>query len=79
MKKSSYYVCAFCQNIVLSTGSAEISCCGRKLEKFVPVKASEEERLKIEQVEDEWLISGSHPMEKDHYISFINLAAGDRV
>ena len=79
MKKSTYYVCPACHNIVLSTGNAAISCCGRKLEALVPAKATEKEKLEVSQVEDEWLISSDHPMNKEHFISFIAFATGEQV
>ncbi len=79
MKKSTYFVCSSCHNIVLSTGNATISCCGRKLEQLEPIKAPEEEKLKVTPVEDEWYISSDHPMNKEHYISFIAFATGDQV
>lgn len=79
MKKSTYYVCPSCYNIALSTGNATISCCGRKLEPLSPMKASKEEQLKITPVEDEWYISSDHPMNKEHYISFIAFATGDQI
>lgn len=79
MKKSTYQVCPTCHNIVLSTGNAVVSCCGRRLDALVPKKAAEEERLMVSQVEDEWYISSNHPMNKDHYISFIAFATGDQV
>ncbi|MGM9945666.1 MAG: helix-turn-helix domain-containing protein [Lysinibacillus sp.] len=79
MKKSKYFVCPSCHNIVLSTGNATISCCGRKLAELVPTKAIDEEKLEVSQVENEWFISSNHPMNKDHYISFIAFATGDQV
>lgn len=79
MKKSKYFVCSSCHNIVLSTGNATISCCGRKLEQLEPTKALDEEKLIVTPVEDEWYISSDHPMNKDHYISFIAFATGDQV
>lgn len=79
MKKSSYFVCPSCHNIVLSTGNATISCCGRKLEACVPTKAVDEEKLEVTQADGEWFISSDHPMNKDHFISFIAFATGDQV
>ncbi|MGM9926739.1 MAG: helix-turn-helix domain-containing protein [Bacillus sp. (in: firmicutes)] len=79
MKKSTYFVCPSCGNIALCTGNASVSCCGRKLEAMVPKKATDEEKLKIEQIEDEWFVSSNHPMTKEHYISFIAFATGDQV
>lgn len=79
MKKSKYFVCPSCQNIVLATGDVTISCCGRKLEALEAKKASEEEKLTIEEVDNERFISSDHPMTKEHYISFIAFATGDQV
>ena len=79
MKKARYYVCPACNNVLLSTGEADISCCGRKLEPLVAHKAEETEKLLVETVEDEWFITSEHSMEKEHYISFVAFATGDRV
>ncbi|ARF13112.1 helix-turn-helix domain-containing protein [Sporosarcina ureae] len=79
MKKSKYFVCPSCHNIVLATGDITISCCGRKLEALEAKKASQTEKLTIEEVDNEHFISSDHPMTKDHYISFIAFATGDQV
>ena len=79
MKKATYYVCPVCGGITMTTGEAELSCCGRKLEALTPRKAAEHEKLRVEKVEDEWFITADHPMTKEHYIAFLALAAGDRV
>lgn len=79
MKKSNFYVCKTCQNIVVATGSPMISCCDRPLELLVAQKATDEHRLLIEQVENEWYITSTHPMTKEHYISFIAFATGEQV
>lgn len=79
MKKATYYVCPVCGGITMTTGQAELSCCGRKLAALAPQKAAENEKLHLEKVEDEWFITTSHPMTKDHHIAFVAFAAGDRV
>lgn len=79
MKKTKYYVCPACGNISLCTGEATISCCGRKLCESVPQKASVEEKLNVELIENQWFISSSHPMEKDNYISFVAFATGQAI
>lgn len=79
MKKTSYYVCPVCGNLVLAAGSAQISCCGRRLEPLTPQKPDEAHRLSVEQVEDDWFLTSEHPMTKEHYLSFVALAAGDRL
>lgn len=79
MKKATYYVCPVCGGITMTTGEAELSCCGRKLAALTAQKAAENEKLTVEKVEDEWFITSAHPMTKDHHIAFLALAAGDRI
>ncbi|MCD5323319.1 MULTISPECIES: helix-turn-helix domain-containing protein [Pontibacillus] len=79
MKKSSYFVCPSCNNIVLATGDISLSCCGRKLEPLEAKKATDDEKLTFTDSDEEWFITSDHPMTKDHYISFIALATGDQV
>ena len=38
MKKSKFYVCPVCGNVTVTTGEANISCCGRKLESLEPIR-----------------------------------------
>ena len=77
MKKATYFVCPTCGNVVLSTGNAEVSCCGRRLSSMTPKKA--EEKLNVESVENDWYISSDHSMSKEDYISFVAFATGDKV
>lgn len=79
MKKSVFSICPVCGNLVLSTGETQVYCCGRRLEVLVPRKAEPEERLRAEPVEDDWFITGEHPMEKENYIPFVAFLQGDRV
>ncbi len=79
MKKIKFYVCPECDNIITSTGTASISCCGRKLNELEPVKAEENHALKLETIEYEWFITTDHTMTKDHYISFVAFVTGDKI
>lgn len=79
MKNTKFYVCPICQNITVCTGNASVSCCGRKLEPITAQKADGVHLLTAEDVEDERFITSSHPMQKDHYISFMALASGEKV
>lgn len=79
MKKLNYYVCPVCGGLSFCTGTPELSCCGRKLTPLQPRKASKEEQLLAEPVENDWFIRGDHPMRKDDYISFLAFATGDRL
>lgn len=79
MKNTKYYVCPCCGNVLLATGEAAISCCGRKLEPLSPQKAGDDCRLSVTEVEDEWFVESDHPMEKEHYISFVAFVTSDRI
>lgn len=79
MKKAKYAVCPACGSITLTTGEAEISCCGRKLAALVTKKADAGEKLTVEPVENEWYITSPHAMTKEDYISFVAFQTGDRV
>lgn len=79
MKKVKFYVCPGCGNIINSIGETSVSCCGRKLEELVSNKANDENILKIEDAEDELFISSDHEMKKDHFISFVAFATGDKL
>lgn len=79
MKKTKYYVCPTCHNITLCTGSAEVTCCAKKLNNQKMIKATEGEKLIVQVIEKDWYITSNHPMTKEHYISFIALVMGDSI
>lgn len=79
MKKLKFFICPSCGNMITSTGEVGISCCGKKLIELVPKKASEQEKLNVEVIENEYYISSSHEMTKEHYITFVGLLTGDSV
>ena len=79
MKRLKFYVCPNCGNILTATGDAEVSCCGRKLTVLVPKPSDAEHCLKVETVEDDFYITFSHAMEKNHYINFVAYVACDRM
>ena len=77
MKKTKFYICPQCGNIITSSEDAAISCCGKKLLASEPQKANEQEKLSIENIETDYFISTNHEMTKEHYISFVALLTGD--
>lgn len=79
LRRVSFSVCPVCHNVSVSTGAARISCCGRWLERLMAREPDEAHRLQIEPVEDERLVGAEHPMEKDHYLSFVALASGSEL
>lgn len=76
--KSNIYVCPICGNILLSTGAALVSCCGVTLTPEEAEIADEAHQMKIKKVDDEYHISVSHPMTKEHYISFVAYCTAER-
>ena len=71
MRKSRFYVCPVCGNVVRTTGEAVISCCGITLPALEPKDQDEEHTISAEIAEDEYYVTVIHPMRKDHYISFL--------
>lgn len=79
MKKSKFYVCPVCGNILLAAGEASVSCCGKKLQPLEPQKAQAADRLDVALIENDYFISAAHEMKKEHFISFAALMTGDTV
>ena len=78
MLRSKFYVCPICGNTVCSTGDTLVSCCGITLPALEAEEADTDHTITIENVEDEHFISISHPMTKQHFISFQAFVTSDR-
>ena len=79
LRRCKFYVCPICGNIIHSTGSAVVSCCGVTLPPLEAEEADDSHAVTIEQVEDEHFITVHHPMTKEHFISFVAFVTCDRV
>ncbi len=79
MKKMKFYVCPTCGNLVASMIETSVTCCGRKLKAITPVKATEEEKLSVQIIENDFFISSENEMTRDHYITFVGLMTSDTV
>lgn len=77
--RSRFYVCPVCGNIIRTVGEAFISCCGVTLPPLTAEENDENHFVKIERVEDEYFLSVSHDMTKEHYISFVAYLTTDRI
>lgn len=71
MKKTKFYVCKSCGNIITATSDAAVSCCGGKCAPLEARRAAPDEMLRLEEIDGEWFITAAHPMTKEHYISFV--------
>ena len=79
MKRVKFYVCPDCGNIVTATGNAEVSCCGRKLVAADLKKADDRHKLNVEIIEDDYYVTFSHEMTKEHYLNFVAYVSWDRL
>ena len=79
MKNLKFYVCPQCGNVVTSSGSPALSCCGRVLEALGYQKPNEEHELTIEEIDGEWFLTAVHPMEKSHSLMFAALVTAEQV
>ena len=91
MKKTQFYACPVCGNIIAGTNPLLLNCCGKKLTvlKVNQIKIEETEcdgkdkisghEPVIEYVEDDICISIKHDMNKEHFISFIAYVTTDKV
>ncbi|MGN1163275.1 MAG: helix-turn-helix domain-containing protein, partial [Candidatus Ornithospirochaeta sp.] len=78
MKKTKFYVCPICRNMVVSTEDAGVSCCSRTLENLEEKKAGKDTDFKVERIDGtELFVSSSHSMTKDNYISFVAYVTSD--
>ena len=57
MKKMNFYVCPHCGNLVTSMIETSVTCCGRKLQAITLVKATEEEKLSVQIIDNDYFIS----------------------
>ena len=79
MRKVKLYICPNCGNVVTATSEAAVSCCGRKLKEAAPTKASQDEKLMVELIENDFFVTSQHEMTKEHYISFVALLTADAI
>ena len=79
MKKTRFYICPTCGNIITALGDASVSCCGKKLTALQAQPADADQQLRVEDVENELFITSDHPMTKQHYIAFVALVNDDSV
>jgi len=79
MLRGKFYVCPLCGNVLHSTGSALVSCCGVTLPPLEAEEPDDDHRITVASVEDEHFITIHHPMTKTHFISFVAFVNSDRV
>lgn len=77
--RGKFYVCPVCGNVIHAFGEGAFHCCGVALPPLEAEACDEEHEIQVEIWDLQTLISLDHPMEKDHYISFIAQVRYDRM
>ena len=77
--RGKFYVCPVCGNVIHAFGEGAFHCCGVALPPLEAEECDEEHEIQVEIWDLQTLISLDHPMEKDHYISFIAQVRYDRM
>ena len=79
LRRSKFYVCPQCGNILRGTAEAQIHCCGATLTALEPKEPDAHHKITVQTVEEEQFITVEHAMTKEHYISFMAYLTADRV
>ena len=79
MKRSKFYVCPACGNVIHSMGEAVIHCHGVLLCPAEAEDTDDNHEMIVERVEGEYFVQIEHEMTKQHYISFIAAISSDRI
>ena len=77
--RGKFYVCPVCGNVMYAMGEGAFSCCGVALPPLEAEEADGEHAIHVEEWEGRSFVTLDHPMEKDHYLSFLAQVRFDRV
>ena len=77
MKRVRFCVCPHCGNLLLASDAADVTCCGQTLQALTPQAPDEAHRLTAELSDGAWYLTSSHPMQREHYLSFAALVDED--
>lgn len=77
--RGKFYVCPVCGNVMYAMGEGAFSCCGVALPPLETEEADGEHTIHVEEWEGRSFVKLDHPMEKDHYLSFLAQVRFDRV
>ena len=79
INKIRFYVCPSCKNVLVSTGSSSIFCCGRKLDQLTSQQDENTPRITTETIDVDYFITIEHEMTRNHYILFAAYVKSDKV
>ena len=78
LRKTVFYVCPVCGNIITSVGGGVVCCHGVTLPELVAEECTGHE-LQVELMDGDYYVSVEHEMTKEHYISFFAYVTMERV
>lgn len=78
-KRGKFYVCPVCGNVIYAMGEGVFHCCGVALPPLEAECAEGEHEFRVESWDGQTYVSLNHPMEKNHYISFLAQVRFDRL
>lgn len=78
INKVRFYVCPSCKNVLVSTGSSSIFCCGKKLDQLTP-QDENTPSITADIIDVDYFITIDHEMTRDHYILFAAYVKSDKV
>lgn len=78
IRRTKLYVCPLCGNVLHSTGSATVCCCGITLPPLEPEEPDESHRISWELAENDFCVTSGHPMTKEHFVSFAAYCTDNR-
>ena len=79
LKRLRFYVCPACLNVLFSTGSASIYCCGRKLVSLTPQNDVHTPPITREIFDGEYFITIDHEMTRQHTLLFTAYVKNDKL
>lgn len=79
MKRTQFYVCPQCGNILTSAAKAQITCCGQPLTALEAKPEDEVHTICTQEMDGEQFVSMEHEMTKEHFVSFFAYVNGDKM
>ena len=78
MKRIKFYVCDSCGSIIQGVGNGQVICCGKQQKPLSKKPANGAHAVTVSEIEGDFFLEFAHPMEKEHYISFVAYVCSDR-
>lgn len=79
MRRTKFYLCPICGNVIQATGEGAFSCCGVDLPPLEPEEAAGEHEITLSESDGDLYCTMNHPMTKDHYITFLATVTSERI